>query len=184
MPDKTKEQEKEKTLENVERQGEIADSQLKLNRTHIDVEMPRRMRAIRELEELLTIFKKGSEKDKNPEKEVTRVEQELEKERNDTIKATLVPLKVSEILAIQGFVRDADITASESRLALDVRLFMCLKAEQCAMIWFTMRKRANHYDRYFRNQEDVALMDELTLIELSKIYKNTFVLSEESRKNL
>ena len=178
MTDKIKDA--EKTLKDVKHQGEVADSHSKLNLTHIDVEVPRRMRAIQDLEELLKLIKKGSE---NSEKDIKRVEQELEQERNDTIKASLLPLRVNQILAIQGFVKDADITAAESRLTLDVRLFMCLKAEQCSMIWFTMRRRANRLERYFKNQEDVALMDEGTLNELSRIYKETFVLSSEERKN-
>jgi len=170
----------EKQLDVVEKEGKAADAYLKLNRKNLDIDVPKYLGTVRQLEGYLA----EAEKQGYSAEEVDKIEQKLKEIKKEQIVASFVSLSAQDLIHIQAFVAEAIKRSGESDFDTEVRLFMMLRAEQCATIWLALRKREDHSKRYFGRMEDTVLSDDETLRELAKLYKENFVLTEEERKNL
>ncbi len=172
----------EKATAQLETDKQVAESLEKLKRKTYDLKVPKNESLIYAITKALEVIKKGSKKD-NSKAEIQKVEQKLSEAQNDLIEATLVPLSAMDLIVIQAHVAEASLRAEEASFDDNVRLFMLLKAEQCATVYLTMRKSNDLKTRYFAKQEDVVQLDEMTLRSIVLKYREGFVLGERARKN-
>jgi hypothetical protein len=177
------EHDKQAAVDAVSAQHLLARAQEKLARKSVDVEVSNNLTLIQTLEAGLAELQAAADSAEKPA-QMADAGQQLETLRQDRITATLVPLKALELLLVQGFVTEASLKAREMGFELDVQLFLMAKAERCGTIYLALRSRNNPAERYFKNQEDVALLDDRTLRELARRYGEHFVLTEDERKNL
>ena len=179
----TTERDKVEALRRAGDKGNLAKAYEKINRKEYPIEVPRSMNLIETLKKTIKLLK-GSEKAKEISEQIQKAEQQLNKAENDLIKATLVPLSAMDLLLVQSYVAEASIKGEEASFDPDVRLFMLVKSEQCATVWLSLRSTEDKHQRYFIKQEDIVLLDELTLRTIVVKYKEAFVLEDEERKNL
>lgn len=177
------EQDKRAAVDAVSSQQLLASAQAKLARKSAEVEVPNNLTLIQTLEEGLAELRAAADAAEKP-RQIADVEQQLATLRQDRVVATLVPLKALELLVVQGFVTETSLKAREMGFELDVQLFLMAKAERCGTIYLALRRRDNPAERYFKSQEDVALLDDRTLRELARLYGEHYVLTEDERKNL
>lgn len=177
------EHDKQAAVDAISAQHWLATAQEKLARKSVEVEVSNNLTLIQTLEEGLAELQAAADSEEKPA-QIADAEQQLATLRQDRIVATLVPLKALELLLVQGFVTEASLKAREMGFELDVQLFLMAKAERCATIYLALRRRDNPAERYFKSQEDVALLDDRTLRELARHYGESFVLTEDERKNL
>lgn len=171
--------EKQGAVEAVSKQAIAVKAYEKLNRKSIDVEVPRNLSLIAEVEKYLEEAKKTS----SSSDVVSDAERQLDELRKDVVSATLVPLRAVDILMVQGFVTETALQCRSQGFDFDVQLFTMSKAERAATIYLALRRRANTSERYFKSQEEVTILDDATLRELAKIYAESYVLTPEERKN-
>ena len=178
----TTEKDKVEVLRQAGDQGDLAKAYEKLNRKEYPIEIPRNMNLIQTLKKTIKLLK-GSEKAKEVSENIKKAEQQLNKAENDLVKGTLVPLSAMDLLLVQSWVAEASIKGEEAAFDPDVRLFMLVKSEQCATVWLSLRSTEDTRQRYFVKQEDVVLLDELTLRTIVLKYKEAFILEDDERKN-
>lgn len=171
--------EKKATVEAVSKEALVVKAYEKLNRKSLEVEVPVNLSLVQELTRFVEEARKT---DASPET-LAEAEQKVNDLRKDTIVATLVPLKAVEILMVQGFVTETALLVRQQGFDFDVQLFTMAKAERAATVYLALRKRGALAERYFKTQEEVTLVDEGTLKELSRLYGENFVLTPEERKN-
>jgi hypothetical protein len=181
MAEDLTEREKQSALKTAETVGSTATAVGKLRLTHLDVDVPRHISKIQTLETVLEELKASDAP--NKAEQITEVERRLEDFTKDRIVATLVPLSAMDLLVVQGWISEASRRGLEVSFDLDVRLFMLAKSEQCGTIYLALRQQSNRKARYFENQEDVVLLDDQTLMRLSRLYRDAFVLTDDERKN-
>ena len=184
MPKKLTDVDKEKIVKEVEKQGVAAQAYEKLNRKVASLKVPERMALIKDLQSMLKTIKESKTPKDNKSKQLAQINRELETANSKNIEAVLVPLTAMEMLSVQGFVAEASTRGLQSEFDLDVRLFMIVKAEHCAIVQLATRKKDSPSEKYFRNMDEVVMLDDETLHEIARQYKEAFVLSEEERKNL
>jgi len=184
MPKKLTDGDKEKIVKAVETQGAAAQAYEKLNRKVASLKVPERMALIKDLQSMLKTIEGSKTPKDNKSKQLADINRELETANSKNIVAVLVPLTAMEMLSVQGFVAEASTRGLQSEFDLDVRLFMIVKAEHCAIVHLATRQKDNPSKRYFRNMDEVVMLDDETLHEIARQYKDAFVLSEEERKNL
>lgn len=167
----------------LEKQGEVVATYKKLNSKEVDVEVPKRLSEIRELEAALKIVNESQLSEDKKNEERTKVEQQLVDARSDTLRVKLVPLSAMEKIMVQGYVAEAAAESRNVSFELDVRLFMLMKAEHCSLLYYATRKFENPGERYFEKIEDVPDLDDMVMRQLAQIYKESFVLTSDERKN-
>lgn len=183
MPKNMTDGDKEKIVKEVEKQGAAAQAYEKLNRKSATLKVPTRMALIKDLQSMLKTVEGATTPEDDKSKQLVEINRELEKANSNSIEAVLVPLTAMEMLSVQGFVAEASTRGLQSEFDLDVRLFMIVKAEHCAIVHLATRKTDNPSERYFRDINDVVMLDDETLHEIARQYKEAFVLTEEERKN-
>jgi|GEM_PF-6796555 len=158
-----------------------ASAQEKLTRKSAEVEVLRYMSITETLERNIEELKKSNEPD-NLEK-IKEAERRVAELRQDTICGVLVPLKLPEMLMVQGLSAETRIMGKDMGFDLDVQLYVMWKANATGIVYYSLRKKDNPRERYFTSQEDLAGIDEATLVELDRKYREAFSLTEEERKN-
>lgn len=179
-------QDKRDVVESVSKDELLVKAQQKLGCKSLDVEVPANLTLIETMEGSLNAVKTAATA-VDPEQykqQIVESEQQIATLKTDAIKATFVPLKAMELLLVQGWVTEAALKGQEMGFELDVQIFLMSKAERCALVYLALRDRNNQSQRYFKSQEDVTLLDDRALRELSHLYTEAFVLTEEERKNL
>lgn len=154
----------------------------KLNRKFVNVNVPRRLNEVKSLEALLRELEDVDVENKDDQ--IKEVERRIAASKNDYIDGVLVPLTNMELLTVQGIVTEAHKHGVEAKLDLDIRLFMLAKAEQCATVYYSLRRVDDRSKFYFVNQEEVVLADEETLRHIAQLYKDSYVLTDDERKKL
>ena len=154
----------------------------KLNRKSVDVTVPVNLSMVEMLKSTLVDLRES--KSENKESLIKEAEQQISALEKDSIVGALVPLKSSDMLVVHGFITEVGLKVKEHGVDLDVQLFLLSKAERCGVVYLALRERDNHGVRYFKSQEDVAMVDDQTMRHLARIYAESFVLTEEERKNL
>ena len=173
-------EEKAATVATVSAEALAVKAHEKLSRKSLDVDIIRNLSLYEEIAKMVEAVKKSPESNTEA---ITQAEQQLESLKKDTISATLVPLRAMDILLVQGWVTEAAIQGKAMGFDFDVQLFVMSKAERAATAYLALRKRSNPAERYFATQDEVALLDDRTLREIAKLYSESFVLTEEERKN-
>jgi hypothetical protein len=154
-------------------------AQAKLARKFLDIEVCNNKTAIEGLENVVIKLKeRGDSAD-----QIKLAEQKIEELKKDTISAALVPLSPSDELMVQGFVRETVLQSQKMGFDDDVQLFVMYKAQLSALAFLATRQRGKHKESYFRAQTDVTRLDEQTLLALTQLYTDSFVLTEDERKN-
>lgn len=184
MPKKLTDGDKEKIVNEVGKQGEAAQSYGKLNRKVAPLKVPERMALIKDLQSMLKTIEDSKTPKDDKSKQLAEINRELETANSKVIEAVLVPLTAMEMLSVQGFVAEASTSGLRSEFDLDVRLFMIVKAEHCAIVHLATRQKDSPSKRYFTNMDAVVMLDDETLHEIARQYREAFILSEEERKNL
>jgi len=167
----------------LEQEKQAAESYEKLTRKEYALKVPRNESLVYAINKALTVLKKSEKTDKL-DAEIKKAEQQLHEAENNLIEATLVPLSAMDLIVIQSYVAEASLRAEEASFDDDVRLFMLLKAEQCATIYLAVRRSDDLKTRYFTKQETVVLLDEMTLRSIALQYRKAFVIEDGARKNL
>ena len=178
----TTETEKQEAVAIVTKVDPIARAMEKLNRKSVDVTVPVNLSMVEMLKSTIESLRES--KSENKESSIKEAEQQIAALEKDSIVGTLVPLKSADMLVVHGFVTEVGLKVKEHGIDLDVQLFLLSKAERCGIAYLALRERDNHGVRYFKSQEDVAMIDDQTTRHLARIYSESFVLTEEERKNL
>lgn len=173
----------EKATAQLEQEKQVAESYEKLTRKEYALKVPRNESLVYAIKKALATIKASGKTDKLTD-EIKKAEQQLHEAENNLIEATLVPLNTMDLLVIQSYVAEASLRAEEASFDDDVRLFMLLKAEQCATVYLSVRRSDNLKARYFTKQESVVLLDEMTLRSIVLKYREAFVIEDGARKNL
>jgi hypothetical protein len=155
----------------------------KLNRKLALVDVPRNLNMIESIEMMIATKKASSDQTEETKNALLEAEQQVASLKQDRIRGVLLPLKTSDLLIVQGVVAETSIKARDMELDLDVQLFLMAKAERCATAYVALRKQDRQSERYFQTQEEVALLDDRVLLEIARVYSDSFVLTEEERKN-
>ncbi len=166
----------------LEQEKQVAESVAKLTRKTYEIKVPRNESLIYALKKALDSLNNSAKKDKLTD-QIKKAKQKLSEAEADLIEATLVPLSAMDLILIQSHVAEASIRAEAASFDDDVRLFMLLKAEQCATVYLSVRKSNALKTRYFAKQEDVVLLDEMTLRSIVLKYREAFVVEDRARKN-
>ncbi|KKM20973.1 hypothetical protein LCGC14_1640100 [marine sediment metagenome] len=166
----------------LEQEAQVAESVAKLTRKTYAIKVPRNESLIYALKKALESLNNSAKKDKLTD-QIKKAEQKLSEAEANLIEATLVPLSAMDLILIQSHVAEASIRAEAAAFDPDVRLFMLVKAEQCATVHLSVRKSNDLKTRYFAKQEDVVLLDEMTLRSIVLKYREAFVVEDRARKN-
>jgi len=172
----------EKATEQLEQEKQVAESYEKLTRKEYALKVPRNESLIYAIKKALATIKASEKTDKLAD-EIKKAEQKLHEAENNLIEATLVPLSAMDLILIQSYIAEASLRAEEASFDDDVRLFMLLKAEQCATVYLSVRRSNDLKTRYFTKQESVVLLDEMTIRSIVLAYRKAFVIEDGARKN-
>ncbi len=172
----------EKGTTQLEQEKQLAESLEKLSRKESVLKVPRNESLVYAIKKALDSLQKSKNKDKLAD-QIKKAEQKLSEAENNLIEATLVPLSAVDMILVQSHVAEASLRAEEASFDDNVRLFMLLKAEQCATVYLTVRKSDDLKTRYFAKQEDVVSVDEMTLRDIILKYREAFVVEDIARKN-
>ena len=172
----------EKATAQPEQEKQVAESYEKLTRKDYAIKVPRSESLVYAIKKAIDALKNSEKTDKLSD-EIKKAEQKLHEAENNLIEATLVPLSAMDLIVIQSYVAEASLRAEEASFDDDVRLFMLLKAEQCATVYFAVRRSDDLKARYFTKQESVVLLDEMTLRSIILAYRKAFVIEDSARKN-
>lgn len=171
-----------KDVTHLKKEKQVAEAYEKLSRRQHSITVNRNEGLVQALRRTIDKIN-GSEKKNELAEEIKKAEQQLREAESHVINAVLVPLSAMDLLMIQSYVAEAIIRAEEASFDGDVRLFMIVKAEQCATVYLALRRTDNPNKRYFDTQEEVALLDEVTLRSIIEQYHEAFSLKDSERKN-
>ena len=174
--------EKATAQDDLKQEKQLSESYEKLTRKEYALKIPRNESLVYAIKKALDVLKDSKKTDKLAD-EIKKAEQRLHEAENNLIEAMLVPLSAMDLIVIQSYVAEASLRAEEASFDDNVRLFMLLKAEQCATIYLSVRRSDNLKVRYFDKQENVVLLDEMTLRSIVLKYREAFVIEDSARKN-
>jgi hypothetical protein len=66
----------------------------------------------------------------------------------------------------------------------DIKMRAMIREEHTMTVYLALRKKDNLNEHYYSSLEEIALEVENTIEELYAIYVDTFVLTDDERKNL
>lgn len=111
----------------------------------------------------------------------------IEKYTNAVLEGVMVPLKYRDIqmikIAIMQDQKALKTELSEMNFSDDIKVLSMIREEHTLTIYFSLRKKDNLNERYFKSLEEIGAETETTIEELYSIYFENFVLSETERKN-
>jgi uncharacterized protein (DUF302 family) len=100
------------------------------------------------------------------------------------LEAVLVPLKYRDLQAIKDSVLEAIKYAMQFSWDDDIKMRAMIREEHTMTVYLALRKKDNLNEHYYSSLEEIALEVENTIEELYAIYVDTFVLTDDERKNL
>jgi len=99
------------------------------------------------------------------------------------LEALLVPLKYRDLQAIKDSILEAVKYSMQYNWDDDIKMRAMIREEHTMTVYLALRKKDNPNERYYISLEEVAKETENVIEELYSMYVNSFVLTDDERKN-
>ena len=110
-------------------------------------------------------------------------EERLKKHDENMIEGILMPLKYRDINLVKAAATEAVIDLQEHNFDHAVVMTRLIAEERYMTVFCALREKDNPKQRYFKNLEEIALSDDITILNIYQEWENHFVITEDELKN-
>ena len=111
------------------------------------------------------------------------VESKLKEHDENMIEGILMPLTYRDINLVKAAATEAIIDLQEHNFDHAVIMTRLIAEERYMTVFCALRQKENTRKRYFKNLEEIALSDDVTILKIYQEWENHFVISEDDIKN-
>ena len=175
--------------EQIKKEGELASTLIKVNKTRVDVSMNPKKYLLKhfqdELAKLVLVDTSSfSAEDKKLYDGMKKgYEENIARYSKEKLEAVMVPLRYNDLQVVKNGVLEALKYSQEFNFDDDIKMKAMVREEHTFTVYLSLRKKDDITKKYYESQEAIAEETETTIDELYGIYVENFVLSETERKN-
>lgn len=177
-------------LDNLVKDRVATQAITKLGREELPIRVYRHTSRVQAIEIELSEIDKRLTSSKLPEKDKkvledrkAQLDEDLKKQDAKIIEGVLTPLNYRDINDIKAAATEALVHFKEYKFDTPVVMARMVAEERYMTVFCALKKKESKSERYFKNLDEIALIDDETIFDIYDKWEKHFVLTDDELKN-